>query len=198
MLIRLFATPREGRSLRLGACVGGPRVLRSRAVARCFWVEIITGVARRRRFRAEARRRRRDDAGRHVHQLRCPSPALPEPGVPMEAADDRRRPRSRPNDEVVAASDVRRLEERVRDLERLLRRSRSSRKRSSSHAQKKRSRCRALRLGTVPDESRNRHARRRAMTRQRRPPKAVSNWPPKSAASSISARPMAIAGSPRS
>lgn len=52
----------------------------------------------------------------------CPSPwALPEPGLPMETADERRDKEAIRTDEgVVAASEVRRLEERVRDLERLL------------------------------------------------------------------------------
>jgi hypothetical protein len=80
-------------------------------------VEIITGVARRRRFTTEQKLAvvaetmqagmsisyvpsaviPAGSACRNLERLR-PSPrTLPEPGVPMEAADDRRRPRSRPS-----------------------------------------------------------------------------------------------------
>ena len=78
------------------------------------------------------------------------------------------------------ASDVRRLEERVRKLERLLGRKTMEVEilkggLDRSHAQKKRFRCRALRLRTVPDEGRRRRARRRAVqhrgARQRQGPK---------------------------
>ena len=54
-------------------------------------VEVITGVARRRRDGAEAPGRQRDAATGHVDQPCCSSPwALPEPGLPMETADERR------------------------------------------------------------------------------------------------------------
>ena len=51
-------------------------------------VEVISGVARRRRYDgAEAVGRQLNAATGHVDQLCCPSPwALPEPGLPMEAA----------------------------------------------------------------------------------------------------------------
>jgi hypothetical protein len=53
-------------------------------------VEVITGVARRRRFSTELEtgRRRRDDAAPRVDQLCCSLPqAVAEPGVPLEAGD---------------------------------------------------------------------------------------------------------------
>jgi hypothetical protein len=73
-------------------------------------VEAITSVARRRRFS--------NDAARHVDQLCCPSSwALAQPGVPLEAADERGRQGS--GARRLAASKVRRVEQRVRELNRL-------------------------------------------------------------------------------
>jgi pimeloyl-ACP methyl ester carboxylesterase len=54
----------------------------------------------------------------HVDQLCCPPAwALPKPGLPMETADERR---GQVDEGVIAASEVRRLEQRVRELEGLL------------------------------------------------------------------------------
>ena len=121
-------------------------------------VEVITGVARRRRFSTDlklavvAETMQPGMSISYVARRHGLSPSLvfrwrqlmSEGGSEAVRADD----------EVVPAAEVRRLEERVRDLERLLGRktwrSRSSRRRSTSHGQKKRSRCRALRPGRFP------------------------------------------------
>jgi hypothetical protein len=72
-------------------------------------VEVITGVARRPQAalhdRAEAGSRQRDSTW-HVDQLCCPSPwALPEPGLQMETADERRGKEAlRADEDVVPAS----------------------------------------------------------------------------------------------
>lgn len=65
----------------------------------------------------EALGRQRDAATGHVDQLCCSSPWA----LPMETADERRGKEAvRADEDVVAASEVRRLKERVRDLERML------------------------------------------------------------------------------
>ena len=73
----------------------------------------------------------------------------------------------RADDEVVAASEVRRLEERVRELERLLGRktmeSSCSRKRSIWRGQKNRCCCRARRCPEIPREDDRRDAGRGAL-----------------------------------
>jgi transposase len=74
---------------------------------------VSTGVA------LDAAPRRRN---RHVDQLCCPPPrAVAEPSFPPEATDERGGEEAvRADDAVAPASEVRRLEERVRELERLL------------------------------------------------------------------------------
>ena len=71
----------------------------------------------------------------------------------------------RVDDDVVGASEVRRHEERVRDLERMLGRKTLEveilKEALDLARAKKRSRCRALRLRTIPDEGGDRDARYR-------------------------------------
>src|SRR5438067_13579112 len=77
----------------------------------------------------------------------------------------------RADDEVVPVAELRRLEERVRDLERLLGRKTmengSSRRRSSWRGQKNRSCCPALCRRTAPDEAGYRYARPGALEHRR-------------------------------
>ena len=79
-------------------------------------VEEITGVARRRSFTTGQKVVRRPPT-LYVDQLCCPSPwALPEPSRQMETSEEGREA----DNGVVPASEARRLEERVRELGRLL------------------------------------------------------------------------------
>jgi len=85
---------------------------------------VITGIARHRRFSTDLMLgvvAETMPPGMSISYV-APSPwALAEIGVPLQAVDERRGPRSGPpEDEVVPAVELRRLEERVRDLERLL------------------------------------------------------------------------------
>src|SRR5215471_16564860 len=81
---------------RTPALAGGPRDKpRHTPMSDTFSkVEVITGVARRRRFSTDLKLaiRCRDDAARHVDQL-CRSPpwAVAQSGISLEAVDERRR-----------------------------------------------------------------------------------------------------------
>src|SRR5579875_3741544 len=129
-------------------------------------VEIITGVARRRRFTTEqklavvAETMQPGMSISYVARRHGLSPSLvfrwrrlmTEGGQQAVRADD----------EVVPAADLRRAEERVRELERLLGRKTLEvevlKEALELTRAKKRSRCPALRCATVPDEARHRHA----------------------------------------
>ena len=140
-------------------------------------VEVITGVARRRRFSTDlklavvAETMQPGMSISYVARRHGLSPSLvfrwrrlmSEGGKEAVRADD----------EVVAAAEVRRLEERVRELERLLGarrwRSNCSRKRSIWRGQKNRCCCRARRCPEIPREDDRRDARRGALQPDRAP-----------------------------
>ena len=130
-------------------------------------VEVITGIARRRRFSTDlklavvAETMQPGMSISYVARRHGLSPSLVFRWRRLMSEGGREAVRA--DDEVVPAAELRRLEERVRDLERLLgrktMRTRSSRRRSSWHGQKNRSCCRALCRRTVPDEDGHRHTR---------------------------------------
>ena len=134
-------------------------------------VEVITGVARRRRFSTDlklaiiAETMQPGMSISYVARRHGLSPSLvfrwrrlmSEGGKEAVRADD----------EVVAASEVRRLEERVRELERLLGRKTMEvellKKRSIWRGQKNRCCCRAHRCPEISREDDRRDARRGAL-----------------------------------
>jgi transposase len=123
-------------------------------------VEVITGVARRRRFSAElklavvAETMQPGMSVSYVARRHGLSPSLVFRWRQLMSEGGKEAVRA--DDAVVAASEVRRLQERVRELERLLgrktRRSRSSRRRSIWRRQKNRSCCRTRCRGEIPGD----------------------------------------------
>jgi transposase len=141
-------------------------------------VEVITGVARSRRFSTELKLALVADSMQpgmsvsYVTRRHGLSPSLvfrwrwlmSEGGKEAVRADD----------DVVAASEKRRLEERVRELERLLGRKTTEveilKEPSNSRGQKNRSCCRARRFPEIPREAGQRDPRRGALERPRTAP----------------------------
>src|SRR5712691_10058044 len=129
-------------------------------------VEVITGVARRRRFPTDlklavvAETMQPGMSISYVARRHGLSPSLVGWRRLMSEGG---REAIRADDDVVPAVELRRLEERVRDLERLLGRKTMENeilKEALDLARaKKRSCCRALRCRTVPDEAGHRYAR---------------------------------------
>ena len=123
-------------------------------------MEVITGVARRRRFSTElklavvAETMQPGMSVSYVARRHGLSPSLVFRWRQLMSEGGKEAVRA--DHEVVAASEVRRLEERVRELERLLAarrwKSRSSRRRSIWRGQKNRSCCRTRRFREIPGE----------------------------------------------
>jgi transposase len=129
-------------------------------------VEVITGVARRRRFSTDlklavvAETMQPGMSISYVARRHGLSPSLVFRWRRLMSEGGREAVRA--DDEVVPAAELRRLEERVRDLERLLGRKTMENeilKEALDLARaKKRSCCRTLCRRTVPDEDDHRHA----------------------------------------
>jgi transposase len=130
-------------------------------------VEVITGIARRRRFSTDlklavvAETMQPGMSISYVARRHGLSPSLVFRWRRLMSEGGREAVRA--DDEVVPAAELRRLEERVRDLERLLGRKTMENeilKEALELARaKKRSCCRALCRRTVPDEDGHRHTR---------------------------------------
>jgi len=138
-------------------------------------VEVITGVARRRRFATDlklavvAETMQPGMSISYVARRHGLSPSLVFRWRRLMSEGGREAVRA--DDEVVPAAELRRLEERVRDLERLLGRKTMENeilKEALDLARaKKRSCCRALCRRTVPDEDDHRHAQTRPLEHRR-------------------------------
>src|SRR5438045_6240254 len=154
---------------RTPALAGGPRYRpRHTPMSDTFSkVEVITGVARRRRFSTDlklaviAETMQPGMSISYVARRHGLSPSLVFRWRRLMSEGGREAVRA--DDEVVPAAELRRVEERVRDLERLLGRKTMENEilkeaRSSWRGQKNRSCCPALCPRTVPDEAGHRYA----------------------------------------
>jgi transposase len=138
-------------------------------------VEVITGVARRRRFPTElklsvvAETMQPGMSVSYVARRHGLSPSLVFRWRQLMSEGGKEAVRA--DDEVVAASEVRRLEERVRELERLLGRKTMEveilKEALDWRGQKNRPCCRTRRLPEIPGEDDQPDAGRRALKRDR-------------------------------
>jgi transposase len=138
-------------------------------------VEVITGVARRRRFSTDlklavvAETMQPGMSISYVARRHGLSPSLVFRWRRLMSEGGREAIRA--DDEVVPAAELRRLEERVRDLERLLGRKTMEveilKEALELARAKNRCCCRALRRWTVPDEDGHRHAGARPLEHRR-------------------------------
>ena len=140
-------------------------------------VEVITGVARRRRFSTElklavvAETMQPGMSVSYVARRHGLSPSLVFRW--RQLMNEGGKEAVRADDQVVAASELRRLEERVRELERLLGRKTMEvgilKKALDLARAKNRSCCRTRRVRAISGEDRQHHARRGALGCRRAP-----------------------------